>query len=97
MDLLVGGLASAAVWLLANGVYLNARRRGTRGFVRLVAFWTGLPGTVVSMMLVRRGAASGLVPPPDDERALFEEVRRDRARRALAGPGEPLDRRTGPP
>lgn len=78
MESLVEELAGLVVWLLANWAYLGARRTGTRGLRRFVAFWMGLPGTLLSLFLVKEGSQPKLAPPPDDEDALLAEVRRSR-------------------
>ena len=76
MGSLVEELAGLVVWLVANWVYLGARRTGTRGLRRLLAFWMGLPGTIFTFALVKEGTQPRLTPPPDDEDALLAEVRR---------------------
>ena len=88
MDVLIQELAGFAVWLVANGVYVDLRRKGEKGFARLVCFWLGLPVTWFSLLVVREGSQPRIRPPPDDELRLLEEVRRDRALRA----GERSDR-----
>jgi hypothetical protein len=86
MEAFIAELAGALVWLVANGVYLDARRKGTRGFVRFLAFWMGLPVTWISLIKVAEGSQPVIEPPPDDEEALLAEVRRDRALRAANAP-----------
>ena len=88
MDVLIQQLAGFAVWLVANGVYVDLRRKGEKGFARLVCFWLGLPVTWLSLLVVGEGSQPRIRPPPDDELRLLEEVRRDRALRA----GERSDR-----
>lgn len=83
------------VWLVANGVYLDAVRRGRRGVHRFLGFWFGLPATFVTLLLVTEGSSPALQPPPDDEEALLEEVRRARAL-AAGGEGEPAAVGEGP-
>jgi hypothetical protein len=70
---------------VANGVYLDLRRKGDKGFARFVSFWLGLPVTVFSLLLVPEASQPRIKPPPDDDGSLLAEVRRDRALRA--GPG----------
>jgi len=89
MGLFIRELAGLVVWLLANLVYLRARRTGSRGFQRVLAFWMGLPGTVASMFLVKDGSQPRIAPPPDDEDNLLAEVRRDRWLRTGGTPIEP--------
>lgn len=76
---------TAAVWAVANLVYLDLRRKGIHGFTRLVAFWMGTPTTWVSFFMVREGGQPMFEPPPDDEALLLLEVRRDRLLRERAG------------
>ncbi len=78
MGFLLKELVGLFVWLVANAVYLDARRTGRRGIYRFLAFWMGLPGTLGSLILVREGSHPRVVPPPDDENRLLAEVRRDR-------------------
>lgn len=95
----VEGLVGLLVWIVANGVYLDMRRRGRRSFMRVVAFFLGLPATWLTLVLVRPGSQPDIAPPPDDEEALLREVRRDRVLRQ--GPGEsdelPEPREAPPP
>ena len=79
MELVVGFI----VWLVANVVYLDMVRTGTRGFRRFLAFWFGTPSTFLTLIFVREGTHRAVEPPPDDEVALLEEVRRDRRRREI--------------
>lgn len=92
MGFLIKELAGLVVWLTANLVYLRARRTGIRGFQRVLAFWMGLPGTLLPMFLVKEGSQPRIAPPPDDEDGLLAEVRRDRWLRAGGKPGGPPDR-----
>jgi hypothetical protein len=78
MGSLVEELAGLVVWLVANWAFLGARRTGTRGLRRFLAFWMGLPGTLFTLLLVQEGSQPRLAPPPDDEDALLAEVRRSR-------------------
>lgn len=86
MDI-VHEIISLAVWVVANVVYLDSVRRGRGGFRRLVAFWMGVPGTVLSKILVKEGSQPDLRPSPEADEALLDEVRRSRA----VGPGEEGD------
>jgi hypothetical protein len=79
MDLVIEQVVGAVVWVVALLVYMDARRRGRHGFTRFVAFWVGFPGTFLSMFVVREGSQPDIAVPRDDERALLEEVRRERA------------------
>lgn len=88
MDAFLRQLVGLVVWLVSVAVYLDARRRGRRGFTRFVAFWVGFPATWISWLVVREGTQPDIQPPPDDEMALLEEIRRDRdTDRSLPSPG----------
>jgi hypothetical protein len=91
MELFVRELVGGLVWLVANGVYVDARRRGARGAHRFFAFWMGMPLTWVWFFTVREGSQPRVAPPADDEQALLEEVRRDRGRRLAEGTAETND------
>ncbi len=84
----INELVGALVWLVANGVYVDARRKGARGAHRFFAFWMGMPLTWVWFFTVGEGSEPRIAPPPDDEEALLEEVRRDRSRRLARGQTE---------
>jgi hypothetical protein len=88
-------LVSFVVWLVANVVYLDMKRSGTRGLRRLVAFWLGSPTTWASMIFLPEGSSIQVEPPPDDEEALLAEIRRDR--RLRSGPDEEEADRPPPP
>lgn len=78
---IMGVVAGTALQWVATAVYANLRSLGERGFTRFLAFWFGAPYTVAALLLVREGSRDRVRPPPDDEAALFAEVRRDRVRR----------------
>jgi len=78
LEILLRELIGLIVWLVANAVYLNSVRKGTRGFRRFLAFWMGLPATFFTLLLVTEGSQPALAPPPDDEEGLLEEIRRNR-------------------
>jgi hypothetical protein len=78
MDHFVEQLVAAVVWVVGLVVYLDLRRRGRHGFTRLVAFWTGMPATFISMFVVKEGSQPDIAIPADDELGLLEEIRRDR-------------------
>jgi len=75
-------VGATVVWLVANVVYVNMKRKGLRGFTRFVAFWLGTPTTWLSFFLLPEGRQPKFDTPPDDDEELFREVRRDRALRA---------------
>ncbi len=86
----------AIVWTLANAVYFDLRRKGIRGFGRLVAFWVGNPLTWITLFGVKEGRVARIETPPDDDDRLLREVRIDRELRGL-GPGVgPDPRKDGP-
>jgi hypothetical protein len=86
---LVNSVVAGVIWVVANVVYFTRKLHGRRGFARLLAFWFGLPLTWATFFLMPEGRVDRIRPPPDDEGALFDEVRRDRALRAArAGPSE---------
>ena len=79
-------LIGAIIWALANIVYVDMKRKGVRGFGRIVSFWVGTPTTWLSFFLLREGRAPRFQPPPDDEELLLREIRMDRLRRGLSAP-----------
>jgi len=79
-------MVGAMLWLLANAVYYDLRRKGERNFTRFAAFWVGTPTTWITLFAVRP-LSRPTFETTDDESLLFEEVRRDREIRA--GPGTP--------
>ncbi len=82
-DYILEAVIGFIVWSVANVVYLDMVRGGTRGFRRLVAFWMGTPTTILTLLFVRRENRVAFEPPPDDDQQLLEEIRRDRRTRAL--------------
>ncbi len=74
-------VVTMVVWALANLVYVEMKRKGKKGFQRVLAFFFGLPTTWLAFFLLDEGAQLELAPPPDDEAALLREIRRDRALR----------------
>jgi hypothetical protein len=38
-------VVAAIVWLVANVVYIDLKRKGVRGPTRFAAFWVGTPTT----------------------------------------------------
>ncbi len=83
---LVRSITGGLVWVVANVVYLDKRRRGRKGLARFFAFWVGLPVTFITLIVMREGEEDLVRPPDDDEEALLHEVRQDRALRD--GPSE---------
>jgi hypothetical protein len=75
-------LIGALVWLAANGLYIDLRRKGRPGIPRVIFFWMGIPATWIWLFLVPEGKGKKKLPPPDDVQALLEEIRRDKALRS---------------
>lgn len=76
-------LLGAIVWLVANVVYVDLRRKGLHGFTRFAAFWAGTPTTWISFFVSHEGGVPKVQAPEDDDGlALLEEIRRDRALRS---------------
>jgi len=75
-------LIAAVVWIVANVVYLDMKRKGLRGFTRFAAFWAGTPTTWITFFAVREGSQPTFEQPVDDDE-LLRAIRRDRA---LRGP-----------
>lgn len=69
------------VWIVANIVYLDMKRKGVHGFTRFAAFWAGTPTTWVTFFAVREGKQPSFEPSTDDDQ-LLREIRRDRALRS---------------
>lgn len=83
-------LVGAIVWILANVVYLDMKRKGIRGFTRFAAFWVGTPTTWITFFAVSERPKPTFRATPDDdddEEELLEAIRRDRALRAGRGTG----------
>ncbi len=75
-------LIAAIVWLVANVVYIDLKRKGIRGFTRFAAFWAGTPTTWITLFAVDEGKQPTFSPKSEEDDAeLLLEVRRDRARR----------------
>lgn len=91
---------AAIVWVVANVVYVDMKRKGIHGFTRFAAFWAGSPTTWITLFAVREGKQPSFHAPPDDDAAdLLTEIRKDRAVRGgvdLADdPGRALDDEAG--
>jgi len=73
-------LIGALVWLAANGLYIDLRRKGRRGLARILFFWMGMPATWVWLFLVPEGSGKAELPTArDDYQDLLEEIRKERA------------------
>ena len=88
MFTLMNALIGALVWLVANVVYVEMKRKGLHGFTRFAAFWVGTPTTWITLFAVRDGKRERYEVDDDDGAALLADIRRDRSLR----PGErPMD------
>ena len=82
IDTLVQSVIAGVVWIVANAVYLDMKRKGKGGFTRFAAFWAGLPTTLLAFVVVPEGHRPAFeTPRPDDDAALLEAIRRDREAR----------------
>ena len=82
-------LVGAIIWVVANAVYVDLKRKGLHGFTRFVAFWLGTPTTWIWLFALREGVRPTFTPPPDDEgEALLREIRADRVSRSLPAADE---------
>ena len=78
MPYFLEALIGAIVWAVANVVYVDLRRKGERGFGRIVSFFAGQPATWLWLFLVEEGRIPRIRPPPDDEDRLLREIEVDR-------------------
>lgn len=77
-------LIAAIVWVVANVVYLDLKRKGIHGFTRFAAFWAGTPTTWITLFAVPDGKVPTFEPAEDlDEVSLLEAIRDDRRQRGL--------------
>lgn len=83
-------IAGLVLWILANAVYVDMRRRSEKGIKRLVAFWIGWPGTLVGLLSVEEGSQPTVRRDDRDLGQLVRQIRRDRAVRHLPGTAESL-------
>jgi hypothetical protein len=95
-------MVGAVIWALANGLYIDLRRKGKTGFSRIVLFWMGLPLTWLWLFLVREGSAPVLEGAPDDADAILAEIRREKRLSSGRGGsmekgGSPFPLEDGPP
>ena len=85
-------LVGTLVWLAANGLYIDLKRKGRPGIPRAIFFWMGTPATWLWFFIVPEGKKKKELPPADDAQALLEEIRRDKAlRKARGEPERALD------
>ena len=72
------GIIGSIVWILANALYIDMKRKGRSGWSRIFLFWMGNPLTWLWLFLIKEGSAPEMVEPPDDAEAILAEIRRDR-------------------
>lgn len=74
---------AAIVWVVANVVYVDLKRKGIHGFTRFAAFWVGSPTTWITFFTVREGVQPTFHARAEgDDADLLAEIRRDRSLRA---------------
>ena len=78
MDFFLETVIGAIVWTFANVLYVDLRRKGARKG-RILSFWVGYPGTLVSLFVVPEGETPRIEPPEDDEARLMREILADRS------------------
>ena len=76
----------AIVSTIANVVYFDLRRKGTRNFGRFAAFWAGNPWTWITLFVVKEGRVTLVEPATDDDDRLLSEIHVDRELRGLRAP-----------
>jgi hypothetical protein len=69
---------TGVIWILANLLYIDLKRKGKPGWSRIILFWMGLPLTWLWLFLVREGSAPELEEVPDDADAILSEIKKDR-------------------
>jgi hypothetical protein len=79
---------TGVIWVLANLLYIDLKRKGKPGWSRIILFWMGIPLTWLWLFLVRDGSAPELEEAPDDADAILAEIRKDRQLNPGAGEGE---------
>lgn len=72
-------VVSVVAWLIANWAYMDFRRRGERGFKRVVAFFMGAPTTFATALWVEEGSEPRIRADDADLDQLLHEIRTDRA------------------
>lgn len=76
-------LITVVVWIVANVVYLDMKRKGLHGFTRFAAFWAGTPTTWITFFAVRDGTQPTFESVDYD--GLLAQIREDKALRAGQG------------
>ena len=83
-------LFGTLVWMAANGLYIDMKRKGRRAWARFFFFWMGTPATWLWFFLVPEGKKPVLPPPTDDFDGILAEIKRDKALRSSEeASGEP--------
>ena len=91
-------IIGSIVWILANALYIDLKRKGRSGWSRIILFWMGNPLTWLWFFLIREGSVPELDEPPDDAEALLAEIRRERRLSAGSPGSEPgVEETEGPP
>ena len=85
-------LITGVIWILANLLYIDLKRKGKAGWSRIILFWMGLPLTWLWLFLVKDGSAPELEEVPDDADAILAEIQRDKQLK----PGSPEGESVGP-
>ncbi len=49
------GIVGSIVWVLANALYIDMKRKGRSGWSRIILFWMGNPLTWLWFFLIREG------------------------------------------
>jgi hypothetical protein len=78
------------VWLAANGLYIDMKRKGREGIVRIIFFWMGVPLTWLWFFLVPKRKDPKELPAntEDDYLEILQEIRKEKALRPGDRPGE---------
>lgn len=86
-------LIASLVWLAANGLYIDMKRKGREGIVRIIFFWMGVPLTWLWFFLIpkKKGPIELPAAKEDDFQEILQEIRRDKALRAGDGPPDAED------
>jgi len=76
------GLITSVIWILANLLYIDQKRKGKPGWGRIILFWMGIPLTWLWLFLVKEGSAPEIEEAPDDAETILAEIRRERQLRS---------------
>lgn len=79
---------TGVIWILANLLYIDLKRKGKAGWSRIILFWMGLPLTWLWLFLVKDGSAPELQEVPDDADAILAEIHREKRLQPGAPEGE---------